>query len=233
MMTHSRPNNSLSKREEERLVEAGRRVLVNGGYPNPDRVGCPRSQVLKAIAERKMDLRHAQEWVLHLGSCSPCFIEYSAFRKQAERHKNLELLLATAAVLIVIGVGGWLWKVHRSHGTGGDLAPYQAVNLDLRNWMVFRGEETSSANAGPVQLPRGRLALTIFLPMGSKPGNYEVQVFAESGKASASTTGTAVIANGVTVLKAKLDVSKVNPGNYLLGVGQTGVEGRSYPLVVK
>jgi hypothetical protein len=233
MMANSRPNSSLSKREEDSLVEAGRRVLVNGGYPNPDRVGCPRSQVLKAIAERKMDLRLAEEWVLHLGSCSPCFIEYSAFRKQAERHKNLELLLATAAVLLVIVVGGWLWKVNRSHGTGGDLAPYQAVNLDLRNWMVFRGEETSSANTGPVQLPRGRLALTIYLPMGSKPGNYEVQVSTELGQAIASAAGTATVQDGVTVLKAKLDVSKVNPGNYLLGIGQTGVEGRSYPLVMK
>jgi hypothetical protein len=85
----------------------------------------------------------------------------------------------------------------------------------------------------PLQFPRGRLALTIFLPTGSKPGNYEVKVSAESGKAIASTTGTAVIATGVTVVKAKLDVSKVNPGNYLLGIGQPGVERRSYPLVMK
>lgn len=229
-MSQSRPNNSLSKNEEERLVEAGRRVLLDGGYPNPERVGCPGPRVLKAIAERTMDLRQAQEWALHLGSCSPCFVDYSAFRKQAERRKTLELVLACVALLLVIGGAGWLWEVKVGHKTSEQP---QAIALDLRNWVVLRGDQTPSANSGPIQLPRGRLDLTISLPSGSPAGGYEVRVSTESGKLLISATGNAAIENGITVLKVRVDFSKIGPGNYLLGIGQLGMERRSYPLVMK
>jgi hypothetical protein len=230
MMSHSRPNNSLSKRDEDRLVEAGRRVLLDGGYPNPDRVGCPGSRVLKAIAERTMDLRQAQEWALHLGSCSPCFVEYSAFRKHAERRKTLELVLACVALLLVIGGAGWLWEAKVGHKTSEQPQP---IALDLRNWVVLRGDQTPSANSGPIQLPRGRLDLTISLPSGSQTGNYEVQVSTESGKPLVNAIGNAAIENGVIVMKARVDLSKIDPGNYLLAIGHPGMERRSYPLVAK
>jgi hypothetical protein len=229
-MSQSRPNNSLSKNEEERLVEAGQRVLLDGAYPNPERVGCPGSRVLKAIAERTMDLRQAQEWALHLGSCSPCFVEYSAFRKQAERRKTLELVLACVALLLVIGGAGWLWEAKVGHKTSEQP---QAIALDLRNWVVLRGDQTPSANSGPIQLPRGRLNLTISLPSGSAVGSYEVQVSTEAGKPLVNATGDAAIEDGFTVLKVRVDFSKIDPGNYLLDIGQPGMERRYYPLVMK
>lgn len=230
MMSQSRPNNLLSKNEEERLVEAGRRVLLDGGYPNPERVGCPGSRALKAIAERTMDLRQAQEWALHLGSCSPCFAEYSAFRKQAERHKTLELVLACAALLLVIGGAGWLWEAKVRHKTSEQP---QAIALDLRNWVVLRGDQTPSANSGPIQLPRGRLDLTISLPLGSPAGSYEVLVSTELGKPLISAVGKAVIENEIAVMTARIDLSRIISGNYVLSIGRLGMERRSYPLVIK
>ncbi len=229
-MSQSRPNNLLSKRDEERFVEAGRRVLLDGGYPNPDRVGCPGSNVLKALAERRTDLREARDQVLHIGMCSPCFAEYSVFRKQAKRSKTLELVLACVALLLVIGGAGWLWEANVAHKTSEQP---QAIALDLRNWVVLRGDQTPSANSGPIQLPRGRLDLTISLPSGSQTGNYEVQVSTESGKTLVNAIGNAAIENGITVMKARVDLSKIYSGNYLLGIGQPGMERRSYPLVMK
>ncbi|MHB8617821.1 MAG: hypothetical protein ACYC93_17355 [Candidatus Acidiferrales bacterium] len=237
-MAHSKPNDMLSKHEEDQLIKAGQRVLLEGGYPNPDRVGCPGSEVLKSLGGRKMDLHEAEQWLLHLGSCSPCFIEYTAFQKQAARRKTLELVLASAALVMVIGLAGWLWKGHWLRGTGGKpniatVMPYQKVTVDLTNRIVFRGEQPPSANSGPIQLRRGRLDLTMLLPTGSGPGNYELQVLTELEKPLITTTGMAVNQNGITALRAKLDISNLSPGGYLLAIGRAGTERREYPLVVK
>lgn len=235
-MAHSKPNNMLSKHEEERLIKAAQRVLSEGGYPNPDRVGCPGPEFLKRVAERKVDLHEAEQWLLHLGSCSPCFIEYSAFEKQAARRKVVELVLASAALLIVAAVAGWVWKTRWFHGIGGKaptVASYEKVTVDLRNRLVLRGEEAPSANSGPIQLPRGRLDLMLLLPKSAGPGNYEVRVSSELEKPLVTTTGIAVNQNGVPALKVKLDVSNLSSGGYLLVIGRAGVEQREYPLVVK
>jgi hypothetical protein len=235
-MANSKPNDMLSAREENRLIKAGQRVLLEGGYPNPDRVGCPGVEALKALAERKADLRQSEQVVLHIGGCSPCFMEYTALQKRATRHKAVELVLASAALLILAVVGGWAWKTHWFHEFGGNLAtnvPYQKVTVDLRNRIIFRGEQTPSANSGPIQLPRGRLDLTLLLPKSDGPGDYEVRVSTELETPLVTTTGIAVSQNGLPALKVKLDVSNLSSGGYLLVIVRAGVEQREYPLVVK
>src|SRR5487761_866535 len=115
-MPKSAEHDVLSKQEEQRLIAAGRRVLLSGGFPNPERAGCPHSDVLKAIAFRRISLTEATQYIYHVGGCSPCFIEYTALRKDAQRRKTLELALIAAAVLIAISTAGWLWKVYRFQG---------------------------------------------------------------------------------------------------------------------
>ena len=235
-MANSKPNDMLSEREENRLIKAGRRVLLEGGYPNPDRVGCPGVEALKALAQRKADLRQSEQAVLHIGGCSPCFIEYTALQKQATRRKTVELVLASAALLILAVVGGWAWKTHWLHTIGGNVAtnvPYQKVTVDLRNRLILRGDQVPSANSGPIQLPRGRLDLTVLLAKGSRPGNYEVRVSTELERPIMSVTGTAAMENGNAALNVKLDLSRLAPSTYLLAIGQAGAERNEYPLVLK
>lgn len=237
-MAESRRTNAVTMRDAERLVKATRRMLLGGGYPNPERVGCPGSKVLEDLARDRTDLRDAKDWILHLGCCSPCFIEYTTFRQQATRRKRLEYALVIAAMVALFVVGGWLWRAHRFPGSGGTpnvpiVATYRPVTLDLRNWIVLRGEQPPSAPAGPIQLPRGRLDLKIFLPVGSEAGKYEVHVSSKLGKTVVTATGSAVIQNGITVLKVNLDTFRLNPGNYLLGIGQPGEATDFYPLLVK
>ena len=88
----SRPerNRKLSRKDEQRLLQAGKRVLLVG-FPNPDRIGCPGSETLKAIAFRKLDLPRSSQYIDHFGECSPCFSEYIAFREQAQRTKRVRL----------------------------------------------------------------------------------------------------------------------------------------------
>lgn len=237
-MAESRRTNAVTMRDAERLVKATRSMLLGGGYPNPERVGCPGSKVLEELARDRIDLRDAKDWILHLGCCSPCFIEYTTFRQQATRRKRVKYALAMAAMVALFVVGGWLWRAHRFPGIGGKpnvptVATYQPVNLDLRNWIVLRGEQPPSAPAAPIQLPHGRLDLKIFLPVGSEAGKYEVQVSPKMGKPLVNATGSAVIQNGITILRVKLDTLRLNPGHYVLGIGQPGEATNSYPLLVK
>lgn len=235
-MTNSKPHDMLSAREENRLIKAGQRVLLEGGYPNPDRVGCPGVEALKALAQRKADLRQSEQAVLHIGGCSPCFIEYAALQKQAARRKTVELVLASAAVLVLVLFGGWAWKTHWLRGIGPNVAtnmPYQKVTVDLRNRLILRGEQVPSANSGPIELPRGPLDLTILLAKGSGPGTYEVRVSTELERPIMSVMGTAAIKNGNAALNVKLDLSRLAPSTYLLAIGQAGAERNEYPLVVK
>jgi hypothetical protein len=213
----------LSAREENRLIKASQRVLLDGGYPNPNRVGCPGVEALKVLAQRKADLRQSEQAVLHIGGCSPCFIEYMALQKQATRRKTVELVLASAALLILAVVGGWAWKTHM---------PYEKVTVDLRNRLILRGDQIPSANSGPIELPRGRLDLTLLLPNGSGPGDYEVVVSTELEKPLVSATGVAVNRTGVTTLNVKLGTAKLDPGTYLLAIEQ-GRALKEYPLLLK
>ena len=228
-MARSTPNNSLSKREGDLLVEAGRRVLLDGGYPNPERVGCPGSELLKALAERRIHLREAEEWIHHVGMCSPCFIEYNAFRERLARRRRVEFALAGVALLIVIGIGGWRWKFKWGQQTHGQL---QEITLDLRNYLVLRGQEPPPSNK-PLELRRGRLDLVIYLPVGSREGDYELQIVKEPDKVLASATGSARMENHNTVLEVKIDVSMVPAGGYLLRIRRPGLEWSNYPVAFK
>jgi hypothetical protein len=67
------------EREEERILEVlGRSLLTD--YPNPARIGCPPSEVLKGIATHELPLVEAAKWLDHLGSCSPCYRDFCQSR---------------------------------------------------------------------------------------------------------------------------------------------------------
>src|SRR5208337_2880490 len=55
--------------EEKRVLD----LLTQGlsrEFPNPQRVGCPDSAVLRGIAFRKLRLAEVDQWLGHLSSCS-------------------------------------------------------------------------------------------------------------------------------------------------------------------
>jgi hypothetical protein len=65
-------------------------------FPNPQRVGCPSSKVLRDIAFRKLRLAEVHEWLDHLGTCSPCYREFTKLRER--RHE-----VANGRFLVVAG----------------------------------------------------------------------------------------------------------------------------------
>ncbi|MGH7174262.1 MAG: hypothetical protein ACRELG_28665 [Gemmataceae bacterium] len=229
-MSNNPPDDTkpLLKREEERLLNAGRSVFSTA-FPNPNRAGCPSRDVIEAIARGKVELAQHQDFILHMSRCSPCFNDFAGFRKAAQRQKRLKVL-ATAAVIVVIALASWFVVRSRRHTAG----TYTAVVLDLRDRLVLRGvPEAGQQTQEPLMLLRRVDNVSIYLPAGSRTGTYDIAVFEEPGKPLTTATGTADLQNGVTILKVRLDLSRLNSGHYLLGIRPPGVEWSYYPLIMK
>jgi hypothetical protein len=95
-----------------------------------------------------------------------------------------------------------------------------------------RGPEQNT-NRSPVQIPRERLTLSIYLPVGSEPGHYEVQFLQEPGQALAQAEGAAEFRDHIAVLTVKLDLTRLSPGLYLMEIRQSGLSWSQYPVLLK
>lgn len=229
--------NPFSKRDEERLIEAGRQYYSTA-FPNPERVGCPDRSVLQALALGKLDSPTSQRWDSHMMQCSPCFNDYVALRKNLERSARARTVAAIAAV-IVIAIASWLVirfvnnRARAREEIAGENrgVTYQANLLDLRNKAALRGAESSGAES-PAVLPRAPLALSIYLPTGSEPGDYEIQIRKGPGEALLRADGKATLRDHIAVLDLKLDAQRLQPGPYLLWIRQSGTSWSYYPVLV-
>src|SRR5258708_10463663 len=117
---------SQSNAADTRLLDILRQGLATE-FPNPERIGCPGTALLKGIAQGKVSLTEAEPWLDHLGSCSPCFHEFKEFRRQSGIQRRRVLTWVATAAVLLFAVGGWLWVRARPPGEGTDTAV-----LDLR-----------------------------------------------------------------------------------------------------
>src|SRR6516225_8801374 len=88
----------------ERIREVLQKAILRD-YPNPERHGCPGSEVLKQLAARRRPILDA-DWE-HVTHCSPCYREFLEFRAETlerEQHrKQLQRRVAIAAAILLIG----------------------------------------------------------------------------------------------------------------------------------
>src|SRR5260370_38728256 len=113
--------------DERRILDVLGRGLSKE-FPNPERIGCPGADVLKKIASRKMPLSEAEAWLDHLGSCSPCYNDFSQFREASKRDRSRTLLAVAASILLVDTVAGWALLRNRSCPQ-----PHSTATLALQN----------------------------------------------------------------------------------------------------
>ena len=233
---------ALTKREEARLLKAAQHVLLQGEFPNPQRAGCPDKETLRAIAARKLSLEQVAGWGDHLGFCSPCYVEYVVLRRRAVRRRWMQFGAVTAGIALVVAIGIRLrfggWRQQRI-GDRGEIArreepiSYQSIPLDLRNRAVLRGEE-SAPDKSPIELPRGRLSLSIYLPIGSEAGKYEFEIAQEPEKPLVRETGdVAGLRDGIAAFNVKLNLESIRPGRYLARIRRSGWSWRYYHVVLK
>jgi len=212
--------------EEKRILDALGRGLLKE-FPNPERSGCPGSDVLKRIASKTMPLEEAEKWLNHLGSCSPCYKDFSELREVREVRKTLTLFTLAASILVAVGIAGW--ALVRSHN---ETVVAQTAVLDLRNRSASRSPE-QNVGEQPLELRRRFSQLNIYLPLGSPEGGYEVRIVTTSGDSLLNTGGLARLNEGITSLQVRGDAIFARPGPYILQIRKPPSEWSSYPLVLR
>src|SRR5215472_3489093 len=136
---------TYSKRDEKRILDVLGRGLLKD-FPNPERIGCPDTDVLKRIASHEMPLSDAEKWLDHLGSCSPCYADFKRLQKANESRRRQMVLALAAGILLAVAVTGWL------HRWNPNLTAQTAV-LDLRDRSISRGAEANPAEP-PLEISR-------------------------------------------------------------------------------
>ena len=228
-MTSTGSRRILKEREEFNGEEKRILDLLDKGlsrdFPNPQRIGCPGSAILKSLALHKLPLAEADPWLEHFSSCSPCFQEFSEIRKQAAGQPRQTQMWLAAAAMVLLAVAGWMWV--RSRPSGQTAA---VVVLDLRGRSTARGENPSETSQPPLEVPRSAKSLNLELPIGSNEGAYDVALLNPSGAELFRTIATARLEEHIVVLRANVDFAGASPGSYFLGVRQPGLEWTRFPI---
>jgi hypothetical protein len=132
-------------------------------------------------------------------------------------------------VILVIGLALLVWS-ERRRLTGPE--GVQVATLDLTHREVLRGEESGQPKP-PLELTAGLLELTIYLPVGSEPGDYDLQILKQAGAPVWSREGQAKSENQGVALRFKVDLSEAKPGSYFLAIRRHGWDWAYYPLAIR
>jgi hypothetical protein len=207
------------------LDALGRGLLKE--FPNPGRSGCPGADVLKRIASRSMPLNEADRWLDHLGSCSPCYSDFSEFRRAHESGRKRTLLAIAASILVAAYIGGWF--LLQSHN---ESLVAQTALLDLRNRSRPRGTEPNPPEP-PLVVNRAARHWNIYLPLGSTEGTYEIRIVTDSGGLLLTATGEATLVSGAASLPVDVNLGLKNLSRCNLEIRKNTGEWNSFPLVLR
>jgi hypothetical protein len=228
-----------SEDEWRKLYEEIQKSLLRG-FPNPERVGCPGTDVLKQLAARQLPVDHPA--YSHVMQCSPCYEDLMAIRPITRGAPDAPSTLSSsqrvsfsrawvavfATVLIVFGSLAYYALSRQFHR----VPPRQeiALNVDLQHWRVFRSDSPGKRKE-PLAFPRQRLDLTFSLPVGSEDGNYDVQIANKpDGPPLVSGRGAARLEDHTLTLRTRLDVSSLPPGSYSLEIRRFGSDPLHFPI---
>jgi len=150
------------------------------------------------------------------------------------RSLGLPQIVAVSVVVVILALVCLSIRMITHRGGRPGISPSynsQTAVLDLREWSVLRGE--SNLHRNPLQLRRGRLALSILLPIGREPGEYEITLLERSGRPVVTARSTGQLEDHATVLHVNLDLRTLPGGSYQLGVWQQGWDWTYYPLLLR
>jgi len=226
----------FSRRQERNLLRAAADA-ARSEFDSPERIDCPAPHTVESLARRSSSLTETPDLIDHIATCSPCFVEYSRYRAAYKRRIRIYSSLASAAALVVI----WLalirlFPVGQTSISRNEIArggePLARI-LDLRMSSVPRGDTPAPQAAEAPRLPRARLDLSIYLPVGSEEGIYEIALVGASGQSVLTSSGEAKLQNFVDVLTAKLDLTGLARGPYELRLRRVQGQWNSYPIALE
>ncbi len=206
------------------------------GFPNPERIGCPPSETIQALGERKIG-RDDPAWQ-HIWHCSPCFGDFKTIRdkrlaaqeeaeQRAKRKRqifvSLGSALAAACLVMILVFSGNRIKNLR----GAAIVP-----IDLNNAATFRGATEDDGGRVLATLPQRLDELDITLPKLSPEGRYILAILKSRTENTAIVlgSGSSKISNGKNMLIVTLDLSAAKPGRYFLATRkeEQGQEDEAY-----
>jgi len=204
--------------------------LLLRAYPNPERKGCPSSEVIRALANKAVP-PDDPAWQ-HIWKCSPCFVQFKELRdarrlneRAVRRKRNVYWAAAAAIILVCIGAALAAFFLNRPKPapqqgsiiqTARQTPAYPAAVLNLEGVSTTRSAEknTSSGQVEIQTLPRRTVDLTVYLPRGSEDGQYQLEFLNARDEVLLSSTAQAVITRGLTEFSTLLDLTKIAPGTY-------------------
>jgi hypothetical protein len=220
---------------ENNELDPFKQAFLNA-FPNPDRIGCPDQQTLKALARRKLPLNHPAQ--IHISQCSPCFREVLAYQAQWQRGRRHTRIGLVAAALLLLTIGAfWAYRslslgspvrwMARGNWPAPPSNPVQVPGvLNYQGISAKRGTDSPSATPTNEQIIfRSVRELAIVLPMGREAGSYVVEIFPKTDRSKplARYTGHASIdSDGVTTLRTPVDFTAFPAGTYTVSWQMVG-----------
>jgi hypothetical protein len=195
-------------------------AILLTAFPNPERIGCPSAEMIKAMANQQIG-RDDPAWN-HLWNCSPCFKDFKVVRdarvarigREYERKRTRRSVLIGAATAAACSGLAYFAALEFRSRPGHHLA---IISVDLTEAGTTRGVEEQTAIVA--RLPRQVDEIHLTLPRLSPSGTYIVAVLGSESENTAVALSSAAtqITAGQRTLIVTLDLSQVRAGRYFLG----------------
>jgi hypothetical protein len=225
----------LTPEQDRKILELFEEAALHD-YPNPDRIGCPGLDFLQRLATDRRSISLSDPALDHVATCSPCFREFAGYRHRAKRARmTRRAAIAAGGAILIAGataiVGSLINRSKPSEFIADDFEP---AEFNMFNDSPERGVSNSEQQSLPSKdLPRKRLNLLLTLPFASPEGNYEVQVVGPNGATRLKASGPARLVNGKTLLRVRLDLTKLQPDTYKLGIRRIPYDWTSQPVKIR
>jgi hypothetical protein len=203
---------------------------------------------LLSVVRKRCEAGKGERILEHLTCCSTCFGEYEDLLRKEKVSRNLKLLTLCAALVITIGAAIWFHGFRGASpvrpseplivqeappATPTPPARVEIAAVDLRNRSAVRGETGStSGDVVVASLPAQPLDLTIYMPIGSEEGRYEVAILSAEGNPLVPGDGSATLQNRKVTMQLRIDLTGLAPGRYLLGVRKASYRWAYYPIAL-
>ena len=215
--------------EEKRLLDSLSESLRHD-FPNPARTGCPDIAVLRCLIAKRLPHADVQRWLPHLSTCGECFSQFEHLRKEADarRQRRTLWIAASAAVLIISVIAGWL-VLRRGDQAG---APGTEI-LDLRH--VSPLSEAPERQTAQVLVLHRSTRHVILKQTKHFQGLTieEIAVFTERGTNLFDTTASPQVEDQMLLIRIDLDMSRFDPGYYRLALRGPGLNWTEYRLDIR
>lgn len=215
--------------------------LRRTAYPNPGRIACPDPATFDKLKSREIPFDDAV-WK-HIEHCSPCYCQFAEIRDRLfKEERKRDIRRATRIGLIIflflaLGASFYIWQRTRTSEQRTVASNHrEAAVLNFEDGSELRGmpgEKPSRPASGVQHLPRNQLNLTVYLPLGSQEGIYELEMVSPRSQTVWRVQGQASIKDGLTSVPVSGDLRNVPIGQYKFRFRKPGETWHEKDVIVR